>query len=940
MEASLVNRFLNGEGIVLNKNTHIFKPLDFRIKKVLNRVFIFARYEILNSPQSLARNTEGSREFINQISQAYDGLPSEEWIALSDRLIHVLTEADSGAYASLIAKINQAKQDYIRLKTPPRPIEVPLEDQLRSNPRLVWTLRPEQLDPYATTILQIIKETPEVFQSAPVYIQDAMLKHLDVSFDETNHAFIESMLTQNASRFFSLSLELQKRHLETPLRMILSRSFSANRIPSEVIALLEPRLKTVILAHPHYLNLLRAEQQMVLKPALMELLARDPARVNLLRQEFIIACLDEIKPHVARLSHFEFIDPKLHWLFKEEIFEGFKTGRMGLGYISYKIQNHYKDQIFEIIKDHPFLWRDVEYHLRIELLPKYLAVVEEHPECLIYLSTREQSLSFASIKALLAKSPHAIRFVHEQEMYLEEVLKELEPDETDLSWMHIWEAKDPEYLKLIVSKNGLALSRITPYLYTDDLVLSAVKQNPASIMFAKEEISSELKGRAIKENWQVLYWLDRNDLANREDNAPLLSYIETMLPDLDVNLKTYIVQSRNLKIKHFLLLQIFKARHISPAVKYECSGLSGITPNFLKMIFANWESTSEEKANLEAIIKGFKPANLKSQEVRLAFFSLLFALESTAFPLKKKKELFFNCCRDASGALCSLEEAQKRASLLQVMIQSHFSIDALSGNYSSANMIKQITKNLTESKLLKSADEEGFVKMFLHSRHPTGVFVYADRLHEYPERHAALAHFIETVSKETFVTKRHEHNSYKDLLGASLAEWEKGFSKSLEDDSVILDSEDWQDLFFCGTEVQNSCQRLDGDGSYNQCLLGYMLDGKIRVLCVKDHKDGPIKARALMKIMLDPEGNPCIYLEKTYPQDSPFESKIASFAKQRAQAIGLPIYKDAHHTDLPTVELLSNRENAAGIEYSDGFSDILGMGGKIDGTCAITAALF
>ena len=40
---------------------------------------------------------------------------------------------------------------------------------------------------------------------------------------------------------------------------------------------------------------------------------------------------------------------------------------------------------------------------------------------------------------------------------------------------------------------------------------------------------------------------------------------------------------------------------------------------------------------------------------------------------------------------------------------------------------------------------------------------------------------------------------------------------------------------------------------------------KIQIAAVKDEKTGVIQARALLKLLFDEEGNPALFLERTYP---------------------------------------------------------------------------
>ena len=111
----------------------------------------------------------------------------------------------------------------------------------------------------------------------------------------------------------------------------------------------------------------------------------------------------------------------------------------------------------------------------------------------------------------------------------------------------------------------------------------------------------------------------------------------------------------------------------------------------------------------------------------------------------------------------------------------------------------------------------------------------------------------------------------------------------------VLITDDWQDLFLCGTEVLGSCQTIDGDTSLNKGLLGYCLDGKIQMVAVKDKESGKIRSRALLKLLIHSGGGkPALFLERIYPDPCPDEQLKAlnQFAIQRARELGLDLYTE------------------------------------------------
>lgn len=61
----------------------------------------------------------------------------------------------------------------------------------------------------------------------------------------------------------------------------------------------------------------------------------------------------------------------------------------------------------------------------------------------------------------------------------------------------------------------------------------------------------------------------------------------------------------------------------------------------------------------------------------------------------------------------------------------------------------------------------------------------------------------------------------------------------------------------------SSCLKVDGYPIYNKCLLNDIMDGKIKVLILRD-KRGRLLSRAKLKVLLKEKNEPYFFLEKTY----------------------------------------------------------------------------
>lgn len=114
---------------------------------------------------------------------------------------------------------------------------------------------------------------------------------------------------------------------------------------------------------------------------------------------------------------------------------------------------------------------------------------------------------------------------------------------------------------------------------------------------------------------------------------------------------------------------------------------------------------------------------------------------------------------------------------------------------------------------------------------------------------------------------------------------------------IIVDTDHWEDLLLCGTEVQGSCQHIERDPNNNMCLLGYITDGKIRVVAVKDD-NGKIVGRRILRLLIDKKtGKPVIYQERLYSN--------VGIPKETIQALDVMVLRKAQKMGIP---LLSAKE--------------------------------
>jgi hypothetical protein len=149
--------------------------------------------------------------------------------------------------------------------------------------------------------------------------------------------------------------------------------------------------------------------------------------------------------------------------------------------------------------------------------------------------------------------------------------------------------------------------------------------------------------------------------------------------------------------------------------------------------------------------------------------------------------------------------------------------------------------------------------------------------------------------------------------------------KSSQSSVFVKVSDDFQDLFLCGTEVAGSCQRVDGGAYLNKCLMGYVLDGKNQIVMTYDENTGQILSRGILRLLINEQtGSPVVFLEPTYPFGAQTHDKaIQEIAIEKAQTLGCPLYCSGSE-ELPLLSLGS----PAPYEYSDSSNERIAKDGR------------
>lgn len=121
---------------------------------------------------------------------------------------------------------------------------------------------------------------------------------------------------------------------------------------------------------------------------------------------------------------------------------------------------------------------------------------------------------------------------------------------------------------------------------------------------------------------------------------------------------------------------------------------------------------------------------------------------------------------------------------------------------------------------------------------------------------------------------------------------------------IIEDTDHWEDMLLCGTEVTGSCQRISGSVNLNKCLLGYLADPKNREIVVKDAKTGKIVARRIMRLLWDnTTAQPVLFRERLYHNPG--------VPPEALQAIDLMFERRAKQLQVPLVHSSESKDDKA-----------------------------
>lgn len=184
---------------------------------------------------------------------------------------------------------------------------------------------------------------------------------------------------------------------------------------------------------------------------------------------------------------------------------------------------------------------------------------------------------------------------------------------------------------------------------------------------------------------------------------------------------------------------------------------------------------------------------------------------------------------------------------------------------------------------------------------PSAIFSYLSSINRLPEGEKqrvkdAFNSYIVAVLEGTFHEMRYSpklsphlqkiNEEFPDLLN----KWSNNELLPKKDlgQHKIMETDDPGDLLLMATVVQGSCQSVYGQPAENKCLVGYLINGDVRVIAVKGKENDTMAARCIIRLMWD-EVNQCpvMLLEKTYSniKDNAIEDAIITWAIEKANAL-------------------------------------------------------
>jgi hypothetical protein len=267
---------------------------------------------------------------------------------------------------------------------------------------------------------------------------------------------------------------------------------------------------------------------------------------------------------------------------------------------------------------------------------------------------------------------------------------------------------------------------------------------------------------------------------------------------------------------------------------------------------------------------------------------------------------------DASNA-----DVCQKLILVNILCSKNIGIENISWN-SIGDLVNILNESIKDGSFGNLEDIEdlsvAYANTFGNLRIPYALETYQacikEVCHEEPLVQDAFEWFVHSVLKRTFPSERYRtdnnpHLKHIENYDASLlGEWKKSLNLSAQGLShfsdlftgsgpwEIVETDDYQDLLLSGTEVSGSCLRIDGEAIKNKCLLSYLMDGKMRLLAIKNRETGKIAFRSILRLLWDAENNrPVLFQDFIYPavQDPEMKTALQEASIAKAKSLNVPL---------------------------------------------------
>lgn len=197
-------------------------------------------------------------------------------------------------------------------------------------------------------------------------------------------------------------------------------------------------------------------------------------------------------------------------------------------------------------------------------------------------------------------------------------------------------------------------------------------------------------------------------------------------------------------------------------------------------------------------------------------------------------------------------------------------------------------------------------------RNPSALLTYQSTLFkglskiEYNGLHPLLSQFVKGIIEGTYPHIRYQSSEHLTTVFKGhrklFSEWKKGEKIKAKDlyqaapnakerynpEWEVIDTDNAEDMLLMGTEVQKSCQKITYEASKSKCLINYIMDGKNRLIAVKD-SDGRLIGRCVIRILWDPVAKKSVVFRETLYVNNNNPNVVAliqAMCIRRAEAFG------------------------------------------------------